>query len=749
MCNPSQKLRGTIGVPLLDTRPVGTARRGQGWWTGERGAPAGRGGAALSLAAALVLLLAAPPTWAQGGADLGADDGSPHSAVTLVAEVSAAAPGAAFDAALRIEQEPGWHVYWTNPGDAGLPPDVAWRLPEGVRVGPLRHPAPHVVELAGVASYAHEGTPFFLSRVAVPPDFEGDSLRLAGTVDYLICADVCLPATEEVSLAVPIAGATVRTGALDAARAALPTKGAGWTAAAAATDGGYALTLAPPDAWAGSLDGAHFFPAEKAVLDHAAAQDFVREGRAWAVALAGSPYAEAPAERLPGVLVAPPGETFPDGARAIEVDAIVAGGAVASSAAGGAAGLGLGAALGLALLGGLLLNLMPCVFPILSIKVLGFVQGRDASPAALRAHGLAFGAGVVVSFLALAGALLALRAAGAGLGWGFQLQSPPVVAALAVLMTGLALSLLGVVEVGQGLAAAGGRLDRRQGLGGAFLSGVLATVVATPCTAPFMGAALGFALAQPALAALAVFATLGVGMALPYVALSFRPALVQRLPRPGPWMETLKQALAFPLFATAAWLVWVFARQVGADGAGLLLLALVLVGLGAWAWGRWPRVQTRAGRRAARALGLLAAGGAVALVVLASGLSPAPTAPPDDGAWRPFDAEAVAALVDEGRPVFVDVTAAWCLTCQVNKKTALGTDAVRDAFERAGVTTVRADWTNRDAEITAFLDRFGRSGVPLYVYFPGGAAEPVLLPELLTPSLVVDAVEASEVAAAL
>ena len=694
-------------------------------------------------ALALLLVLAAAPPAAAQGADLGAADSSPHSDVALVAEVASAAPGAAFDVAVRIEQEPGWHVYWTNPGDAGLPPEVDWRLPAGVRAGPLRHPAPEVVELAGVASYAHEGTPHFLSRVSVPPDFDGDALRLAGTVDYLICADVCLKAEQDVSLTVPV-GEAVRTGALDAARALVPAKGAGWTAAAAATDGGYVLSLDPPAGWAGSLDGAYLFVDAEGVLDHAAAQDFVREGDpqtggAWAVALRASPFAQGPAGRLRGVLVAPEGQALAEGNRAVEVDAVVAGGAAGGAGtAPGASGLGFGAALGFALVGGLLLNLMPCVFPILSIKVLGFVEGRR-EPAALRAHGLAFGAGVVVSFLALAGLLLALRAAGGALGWGFQLQSPLVVAGLAVLMTGLALSLSGVVELGQGLAAAGGRLDRGRGLGGAFASGVLATVVATPCTAPFMGAALGFALAQPAPAALAVFAVLGVGMALPYVALAFRPGWLDRLPRPGPWMETLKQALAFPLLATAAWLVWVFANQAGVDAAGLLLVALVLVGMGAWAWGRRDRVQTRAGRAAARALGIVATGGAVALVAVASALSPAEAATGADGGWEPYDAAAVAALVDAGRPVFVDVTAAWCLTCQVNKRTALHTDAVQDAFRRAGVTAVRADWTNEDPEITAFLDRFGRSGVPLYVYFPGGAADPVLLPEVLTPGLVLDA----------
>ena len=675
-------------------------------------------------------------------------DPSPHSRASLVADVASVAPGDAFDLALRLDVEDGWHTYWTNPGDSGTPVSVGWRLPAGVVAGPLRFPAPAYYETAGLASYVHEDTAFFLTRVSVPEEFAGDVLRVEGTAEWLVCADVCLPAEAEVALAVPV-GETARTAALASARHALPVQAVGWTAAAAPAEGGYTLTLDPSETWAGGLDGARFFVDQTGVLDHAAEQAFVEEDGGWTVRVPASRYAEAPAERLRGVLVAPEGEAFAGGARAIEVDAVVAGSGLAAASASGAGALGLWTALALALGGGLLLNLMPCVFPILSIKILGFVEGRDDAPQTLRRHGLAFGAGVVLSFLVLAGALLALRAAGAGLGWGFQLQSPPVVAALAVLMTGIALNLLGVFEVGHRLAAAGGRLDRREGLTGAFLSGVLATVVATPCTAPFtMGPALGYALVQPAAVALAVFAVLGVGMALPYVVLSFKPAWLQRLPRPGPWMETLRQALAFPLFATAVWLVWVFGQQAGINGAGLLLLALVLVGLAAWAWGRAEPRASAVTRRTAWAVALASALGAVALVAAASGAGPAVAdaqAAPSDG-WVPFDPAAVDALVEAGEPVFIDFTAAWCLTCQVNKKTALSTRAVRDAFAVRGVTTVRADWTNRDPAITAALDRFGRAGVPLYVFYPGGGAEPVVLPEALTAQTVLDALDGARTA---
>ncbi|MEM0963013.1 MAG: thioredoxin family protein [Bacteroidota bacterium] len=672
------------------------------------------------------------------------DDPSPHSEARLVASVSSVAPGDSFDLALVIDVEEEWHVYWQNAGDSGQPLRVEWSLTEGATAGDVRYPVPEIYDVAGLTTFVHYGSPAFVTRIDVPDTASG-SIAIEADARWLICADVCLQAEATAALTVPI-GETAETGDLADAMAALPGDGDGWTASAIASGDEILLTVKP----AGDVDlsDATFFPGENGVLDHSARPTFTAEGGAWAARLPVSAYASDTPDQLVGVLAWADGE-------AVEVNALVVAPAATAEAATAEAatdsGMGLLSAFGLALLGGLILNLMPCVFPVLGIKILGFVNGREAPDASLRAHGLAFGAGVVLSFLALAGVLLALRAGGDALGWGFQLQSPLVVSALAVLMVLLALNLFGVFSMGEGLAAAGGRLDRHDGLGGAFFSGVLATIVATPCTAPFMGAALGFAVAQPAPIALAIFASLGVGMAVPYVVLSFRPSLVRKLPRPGPWMETLRQILAFPLLATAVWLVWVFGLQVGIDGAAGLLLALVLVGLAAWTWGRWPSHASRRARVIARSFAVAITAGAVAIVVILTSSPTAAASGPASGGsgnWEAFDADQLEQLVANGQPVFIDFTATWCMTCQVNKGTTLNRPAVQDAFTSKGVTTVRADWTNEDPEITAALERFDRAGVPLYVLYPGSGQEPMLLPEVLTPQIVLDALDSVPTAVA-
>ena len=641
---------------------------------------------------------------------------TPHSDVRLAWGAAAVAPGDAVEVALRITADPGWHVYWRNPGDSGLPVRVRWTLPPGAAAGPLRFPAPARLDAAGLTSYAHSGTTDFLTEIRAPAGASG-TLEVGAVASYLVCADVCLPAEATLSASIPVAPATRRTDALDASLEALPTAADGWAASATARDSAVVLRLVPPAGWTGTA--LQFFPDEAGVIVHSAPQTAVPDGDALVLRLVSD--GEAPA-RLAGVVTA-------DGARAVEISVPVE-----------AQRGGLWAALGLAFLGGLLLNLMPCVFPVLSLKLLSFAGG--AAPAARRASGVAYGVGVVASFWALAGALLALRAGGQGLGWGFQLQSPGVIASLAVLMAVLGLNLLGVFEVGGRLAALGGGLDRGTGARGAFGSGVLATVVATPCTAPFMGAALGFALGQPAALALAVFTALGVGMALPLVALAFSPRLAALLPRPGAWMETLRQALAFPLFATVVWLVWVFGRQTGTDGAAALLLALLLVAFAAWMLGRWT--AGRSGARAllfARTFAALALVAAAAFAALGSRLAPPEAATDGADAWQPYDAARVEALVASGAPVFIDATAAWCLSCQVNERTSLNTAAVEAAFRARGVARVKADWTNRDPAITDLLARFGRSGVPMYAFYPGGGRDAVLLPEVLTPGIVLDALD--------
>ena len=637
------------------------------------------------------------------------DDPTPHSEIAVLSEVASAHPGDAFDIALRLSLDDGWHSYWTNPGDTGQPISVSWQPVPGVTVGDLAFPAPERIVTDGIVSYAYYGAPAFPARVFVGDDAP-DPIRLVGTARWLVCDDVCLPVQAEVRT-------TIRRGertdsadgpVVQAARQAVPSD--------AGVDGATAHDIGSADGERRRIQVALRSPADIAaptvfpLLPASArlAGEPTADGDVWTFTFVGEP-----AERFRGIVSWGVGQT------PATIDVVVDG---------GRSTLGLWGALGFAFLGGLILNLMPCVFPILSIKVLGFVGG-DRDAAALRAHGYAFGAGVVVSFWAFAGALLAFRAAGAGLGWGFQLQSPWLVALLSGLFVVLGLNLLGVFEWGGGLAGRAGRLDRRSGPGGAFLSGVLAVVVATPCTAPFMGAALAYALAQPPAASLAVFTALGVGMALPYVVLAVFPAWTDRLPRPGAWMNRLKVALAVPLMATAAWLVWVFARQIGSEGALVLVGALGLLAAGAWLVGR-PAAWARS---AAAVLGVAA----VALGTVAALTAPSVTAS-EDGLWASYDPEALDALRASGRPVFVDVTAAWCLSCQVNERTALASDAVIDAFADADVALVKADWTSQDAEITAFLDRYGRAGVPLYVYFPPGG-EGVVLPEVLTPGIVLDA----------
>jgi thiol:disulfide interchange protein DsbD len=388
--------------------------------------------------------------------------------------------------------------------------------------------------------------------------------------------------------------------------------------------------------------------------------------------------------------------------------------------------------LALAFVGGLLLNLMPCVFPVLAIKAVALIGLPRHDRRNARGHGLAYGLGVLASFWVLAGVLLAVRAGGQPLGWGFQLQSPVVVALLAGLFFWMALALLGVTTIGGSLMGVGGRLAAAGGLRGAFFSGVLATVVATPCSAPFMGTALGYALVQPAPVALGVFTALGAGLAFPYVVVTFVPALASRLPRPGRWMETLKEILAFPLLATVAWLTWVASLQAGPRAVAAILTMLLLLGLVAWVRGRWS------GARASRvvAAGALAASLAVVATI-------GPTAAPSSGhdGWEPYSTARMDELLRDGRPVFVDFTAAWCVTCQVNERLVLATPAVRAKMREAGVTLVRADWTNANPEITRALQQFGRDGVPLYVLYTGKEDRPRILPQILTSDLVITELE--------
>ncbi|HEU5283756.1 MAG TPA: protein-disulfide reductase DsbD domain-containing protein [Burkholderiales bacterium] len=660
----------------------------------------------------------------------------PHSQAELIAERTAAVAGQALSVALRLQLEDGWHVYWKNPGDSGMATSIAWTLPRGFSASEIQWPHPARIDTGPLTNYGYEREVLLLVDLRPPADLApAGSVSIRAKADWLVCKEICLPASADLALELPAAASAAPVdarwaAAFGEARARLPVTSRDWQVQASQRDGELTVHVVASGGER-RLDGLTFFPEREGLIVNAERQRFERTQTGYLLHLTTPVRSIGDTRRLAGVLVAQPDFGT---ARALELDLPID----FVSPARASARAGLVAALLLAFGGGLLLNLMPCVFPVLAIKVLGVVQQSHGRPARLRSHGLLFALGVLLSFWTIAGLLLALRAQGAALGWGYQLQSPAVVAALALLFFVLALNLSGVFQIGGALQSVAGNVRARGAHADALLTGVLATAVASPCTAPFMGAALGFALVQPAPDAMLVFTALALGMAAPYLLLCFVPQLMRRLPRPGPWMETLKQLLAFPLYATVVWLAWVLGQQVGIDGAARLLAGLVLVGAALWTFGHWAHAArgARTGARAV-ALALFLAGIAVAWPDPRAG-QPAQAA---QSAWRPWSEEAVRGALAQGRPAFVDFTAAWCVTCQVNKRLVLSAQAVDRRFAELGIARFRADWTNRDPAITAALARMNRSGVPVYaLYSPAGGA-PVLLPEVLTRRLVLDALE--------
>ncbi|KQT50096.1 thiol:disulfide interchange protein [Methylobacterium sp. Leaf456] len=700
----------------------------------------------------LVLFLAAPD-FAAAQLSKTAKNLAPKDLVRarLVSEAATLAPGRTVTLGLHMAMKPGWHVYWRNPGDSGLPPEMAWRLPEGFSVGPTQWPAPERIPVQTLMNFGYEGEVTLLVPLRVPETLPaGGSVPLSGTLSYLVCEEICIPGSAELALDLAV-GTDAQPDPAQAhlfteARAALP-EPAPFPVRATREGEDFSIQLDRPNG-APAITSAAFFPYSENALDNAAEQTLAGEGGAQRLVLKPGDGKVAP-EALGGVL------TFDEAgtrkAYAIGPEPEAAPAATAAEPAPAPApvaeseNLTLWSAAGLALLGGLVLNLMPCVFPVLSIKVLSLVKQAGEERARVRLHGLAYTAGVLASFLGLAGLLIALKAGGAGIGWGFQLQSPVVVALLAYGLFAVGLSLSGVVHVGGRLAGIGDGLTRRAGYQGSFFTGVLATLVATPCTAPFMGAAVGFALTQGAGVGLLIFACLGLGLALPFLALTAFPGSLSLLPRPGAWMETVKGALAFPVYATAAWLVWVLAQQVGPDGLLGALGGLVLVGFAAWAWER-ARAAGRFGTGFGRATAALALVGALALAAALDGQRAGAAGVRLAGIEEPFTQARLDALRAEGRTVFVDMTAAWCITCQVNERTVLSREAVQAAFRAGSVAYLKGDWTNQNPEITRLLESHGRSGVPLYLVYRG-KGDARVLPQILTEAVVLDGIGGGKLAA--
>jgi len=666
---------------------------------------------------------------------------------SLIADTTAIVPGQPFALGIRMRMKPGWHVYWRNPGDSGLPPELAWNLPDGIAAGAIAWPAPRRIPVATLMNYGYEGETVLLVPVTPSSGLAPDTpVTLGARLSYLVCEEICIPGSADLSLTLPVGvddGATdpAAQALIARARASMP-EPSPWPVTVRADGERLRLNVERPGLPPDAIRDAAFFPYAETVLDNAAPQDLTVDGAGLHLVLSRADATTAPPAELAGVLtfreetesgtldrafsIGQPSVPPTASAPAVAVDA------VPPTHADDDAPTVWGAA-GLALLGGLLLNLMPCVFPVLSIKLLGLVKQAGEAPGRIRLHGAAYTLGVLASFLTLAGLLIALKGGGAGIGWGFQLQSPVVVALLAYLLFAMGLSLSGVVHLGGRLNGIGDGLTRRAGYQGSFFTGVLATVVATPCTAPFMGAAVGFALTQAPVVGLAVFASLGLGLALPFLLLTLWPGALRVMPRPGAWMDTLKGALAFPVYATVAWLVWVLAQQVGPNGLLAGLTGLVLIGLAAWSWERAGAGGSVAGPLT-RGVALAAVLAAAGLVGVLNGERAGAVSAPADGV-EPFTQARLDALRAQGRTVFVDMTAAWCITCQVNERTALAGTRVREAFQAGNVAYLRGDWTNQNPEITRLLERYGRSGVPLYLLYRG-QAEAVVLPQILTGGIV-------------
>lgn len=694
------------------------------------------------VAGALLALMMALPAAAQGLASQGAP--SKHVAVELVAEHQGIAPGETIHVALRQRIQKGWHTYWRNSGDSGEPTQLKWTAPAGWQASGFIWPAPVRIPVGPLMNYGYEGEVLLPMTLSAPANAKvGDKVTLKAAVSLLVCAEVCVPEDDALTLSLPVTSAPSPSDPawakpIAAALAAAP-QAAGLTAAFQPHAAGVALAITGAPLRRADMADAYFFPFESTVIDHAKPQAIERGPQGLTLTLAPG-YAfqggKTPVS-LAGVL-AVSGKAYEVAAAPGPPPAGASGLGPPPPKGSGGADLGLAAAALFALLGGLILNLMPCVFPILAMKAASLAGHGGGEHAEARRQGLAFGGGSVLTFLGLAGVLIALKAAGSAIGWGFQLQSPPVVAVLCLLMLAVALNLSGLFEMGTSLQGAGSGLAGRGGMLGAFFTGALAVVVAAPCTAPFMGPALGWALTQTPVAALTVFFALGVGFAAPFVLVAFAPSLLSRLPRPGAWMEIFRKALAFPMYGAAAWLAWVLAQQAGADDLAKLFAAAVTVGLAAWLAG----LAQRRAASGASPLGLTLGAGLLAALAVAT-----VTWPQDKGAElqaEPYSSARVAALRAEGRPVFVNYTAAWCVSCQVNDKVALSTHAVAQAFARHKVAYLKADWTKRDGAIAAELASHGRAGVPLYLVYGTGGDDGVILPSILTPDIVVKAVEAAD-----
>ena len=653
---------------------------------------------------------------------------APHLSAELTAEAPAVAPGGSDYVGLVITLDEKWHVYWLNAGDSGNPPTITWTLPKGVTAGPMQFPAPTRLPLGPLMDFGYEDEVAFPVKITVAPEVSTGPINLDAKITWLVCREVCIPGKAHLGItlnvqpgapAAPAAGPIAE--ALDNVPGPLPA-GHAFTVTGGKTDFVVTYTSGHPE------NDAEFYPFDPDQIQNAAEQGIEHLKDGIRLRIPRSTELTTLPATLHGVMKISDNESY-------EVTAPVVPGEVAlpvpiPGAPGGA--ITLLSALGLAFVGGIILNLMPCVFPVLFLKGLALVQSSGHERKELRLHGLVYTLGILVSFWAIVGALLVVRAGGSQAGWGFQLQSPTFLTILAAGIFFFALSLAGLFDIGLSLTSVGGELAQKQGFTGSFFTGVLATVVATPCTAPLMGAAIGFALAQPPAVTFGVFTALALGLAAPYLLLSANPGWTRLLPRPGAWMEIFKQITAVIFFATVIWLTYVygalFASNQGNYRVALLLGCFLVLTVAGWVLGKWPARWSSA----------------TAAVVIAAWALAIPLYQPKDTTlvWAPYSQATLDSARATNHPIFIDFTAAWCLSCQVNERAVLRSAEVQKQFADNHVTLLKADWTQYDPEITKELASINRSGVPTYVIFPSGAkSTPDVLPELLTKSIVLDALK--------
>ena len=701
----------------------------------------------------LLLGLYMQGTCAQSNGIAGAQQSSEHVKARLIPETTSAVAGSTLWVALRLEHAEHWHTYWINPGDAGKVTEISWELPAGVSAGQIAWPTPTRFNLPGdLVDFGYVGEVFELVPLQIPADFSANKLSIAARVNWLECEDSCIPASAALTLEVPVMPAGQSAAANSAwaygfgrTRDSQPRTDVKLTSSFFFNNGELNLLV---QATAAIFEGAskiEFIPDQHRVVDYIAPQDIARQQNSLQLKQKQHRRVEREApKRVGGLLLV----ADADGKQiAYQVEAEPAVGAVTAAAGSAvpattpASTVSIASAFLFAFLGGLILNLMPCVFPVLSLKVLHLASTTHITKNEQRLHGLSYMAGVMVSFLVLAAVLLGLKASGTAAGWGFHLQQPWFVAALVFLFFVMGLSMSGVVEFGTSVMGVGSDLQEKEGYTGSFFTGVLASVVASPCTSPFMGAALGFAFTQSTLVALTVFLALGFGMALPFVLLSFLPALAKLMPRPGPWMLTFRQVLAFPLYATVVWLLWVLGQQTDSNAMALVIGACLLLAFACWLY--QYRHNSRGWWRHASALLIVLCTGAAGSTLFTPFLQArahAEAATEAGENYEPYTAARLAALRAQAKPVFVNMTAAWCITCLVNERVALGSQAFTAALKEKGVTYLKGDWTNNDPAITAVLKQYETSGVPLYLMFPADQSKPVeVLPQLLSESTVLAA----------